>query len=418
MENKIKIAFLLSQFPETHETFILREFTGMKEKGMEFELYSLKQCKDKIVHDEAKKFIQNTSYPSVFSLVFCVLGLVSNPLGFLKAYGIVLRHILNPIDFLKANVVFVRSFYFARIMRKHGITHIHAHWATMPTTSAEIISVLLNIPFSFTAHAWDIFLQSERSLRRKVQRAEFVVTCTRYNKDHLEKVMGGEAAGKIFLNYHGLDLQLFSLRDGRERLENIIIAVGRLVEQKGFEYLIRACGILKRQSVVFRCLIIGEGELKNRFEKLIDSLSLKGYVEMPGVITQAQIRKWLRKANVFVAPSVIAQNGDRDGIPNVILEAMALGVPVVASDVSGIPEVVINGETGLLVAPAQERELAKALERVLRQQVPLEDFKRNGRKKIEEEFDIKKNVGKLIEIMKLRNKEINGNMLADASETN
>jgi len=395
---KPKIAFLLSQFPEMHETFILREFLGLENKGINFDIYSLKKCKDKIIHPEVEGFMSKTFYTPVFCIVSFFYWLIVHPRKFFKADRCVYRYSHSLLDFIKAKAVFFRSLYFARLMRRNNIGHIHAHWATMPTTGAEIISILLDIPFSFTAHAWDIYLNNRESLRQKIRNARFVLTCTKANKEYLDQLDQKEGLGKVVVNYHGMDLQSFTLRDDQKCQSPIILAIGRLVEQKGFEYLIKACGILKQKLVNFECIIVGEGPLRKDLEGIRDNLGLGGAVKMLGSTTQDQIKKFFQKAGVFTAPSVIAQNGDRDGIPNVLIEALAIGVPVIATKVSGIPEIIVDQNTGILIPERNEEALADAMMDVLQGKAPLHAFKANGRTKIEREFDIKKNIDEFVEV--------------------
>jgi len=398
-----KIAFLLSQFPEMHETFILREFNGQKEKGMNFEIYSYKPCRDRIIHPEAEELIKMTVYANPVPLWSLLYIMARHPAGFLKALGYTLLSMLRrlhwPLDMIKVMVIFLRSLYFARIMEQHHITHIHSHWATMPTTGAQMIAKMTGISYSFTAHAWDIYLNDKTELKQKIKNAEFAVTCTRANKSYIESLDGGSLGQKVFVNYHGVNLAKFSLRDEPGvRREALILAIGRLVEQKGFEYLIKACGILKRRSIPFRCVIIGNGPLQAHFETLITNLGLKGYVELAGSVTQEDIRNYFRNADVFAAPCVISSDGDRDGIPNVLLEALSVGVPVVGTGVSGLPEVLVDGQTGVVVSARDERSLSRGLERVITRQVPVDQMVQNGRAKMEEDFDMYRNVEELIGI--------------------
>jgi len=394
-----KIAMLLSQFPETHETFILREFLGLKETHIPFEIFSLKKCRDKIIHPEALPFIEQTHYaPSLCVgpiLYFCF----RHPLKFLKAkLTCIVFNIHHPMQLIKAMGVFIRSCYFARLMRQRGVTHIHAHWATMPTTGADVISQLTGIPFSFTAHAWDIYLNNPRNLKDKIRKAQFALTCTKANKEFLNQMDPTKTSNKVIVNYHGLDLNDFAFREDKKREDNLIFSVGRLVEQKGFKYLIKACGLLKERGLSFQCIIIGNGPLRKEFEELRRNLNLDDFVEMPGTVTQKEIKELFQRANVFAAPSVISKNGDRDGIPNVILEALAIGVPVVAANVSGIPEVIIDQETGRLIESHNARQLANALERVLTEKDPVKKFSLNGRKMIEQNFNVYQNVQEMVEL--------------------
>ncbi len=397
---KPKLAFVLSQFPETHETFILQEFLGLQEKGIDFEIYSLKKCRDKIIHPQARSLMKRTIYIPTFCLWSLLYWLFVFPQGLSKALVRCIKtDFKNPVNFIKANVVFLKALYCARLMQRHHVRHIHAHWATMPATVAVVIAKLLDIPFSFTAHAWDIYLNNKESLKEKMRDAQFVVTCTKANKNYLDHLNQGRFNGKVVVNYHGIDLRSFTLRDNRRRSSNLILAVGRLVEQKGFEYLVRACGILRRESLHFQCIVVGDGPLRSRLEDLRDGLGLNKMIMMPGTVQQEQIKKWFQEAAVFAAPSVIAKNGDRDGIPNVILEALAIGVPVVATEVSGIPEVIIDQDTGILIPQRDENALATAVENILLEHAPVDMFRVNGRRKIEREFDIRTNVTAFVEIL-------------------
>ncbi len=403
-----KIGFLISQFPEMHETFILREFTALKKKEINFYIYSLKKCKDKIIHPEAKNLLGQTYYASNLEFSSFLYWLKKKPRVLCKIlYFKVLRNLWPAEKFLKTSCVFLKSLYFARLMHKHNIHHLHAHWATMPTTGAEIINELLGIPFSFTAHAWDIYLSTKIDLGEKLKKATFAVTCTQANKNYLDNIQ----RNKLEVNYHGLDIKKFNFTEDSIsipspiHLDNvnknkvkIILAIGRLVEQKGFEYLIKACDILNRKNVNFQCILVGEGPLRKELENLRNKLGLKQYIQMPGSVDQEQIKKYFKKTAVFVVPSVIARNGDRDGIPNVLLEALAMGAPVIATKVSGIPEVIIHNKTGILVEPRNESALSTAISRMLIGQFPADNFRQNGRKMVIKKFDIDKNVEALISI--------------------
>jgi len=432
-----KIAFILSQFPEMHETFILREFVGLKNKGLNFKIFSLKRCKDKVIHSQAVQFINDTMYGwlSFWDGVKCCLY---RPFRVMKVLGYIFKvYASAPSELVKALYVMGECFYLGKIIKKYHIYHIHSHWATMPTTAAVILNKLFDIPFSLTAHAWDIFI-SQRGLAEKIEKAQFCVTCTNYNKEYLSALANIIAnryptegspeyyrrtltahlsanrylsavvrrtkedplSAKIYLNYHGIELNNFSFRGmapegGKKRR---LLAIGRLVETKGFSYLIDACAILKKRGIDFECIIVGKGPLRDKLQKRIISKGLEGVVKLVGAKTQEEIKELLNSALIFIQPSVIARNGDRDGIPNVILEAMSVGVGVVASKVSGIPEVVIDRETGLLVPEKDSVAIADAVQLFLQDKQLYEKCIRNARALIEEKFDAQKNVEQLIGI--------------------
>ncbi|PIY84065.1 MAG: hypothetical protein COY78_00010, partial [Candidatus Omnitrophica bacterium CG_4_10_14_0_8_um_filter_44_12] len=258
-----KIAFIFSQFPCYDETFILREMNELKASGLEFEIYSLKTPKDKIVHEEAKELAQKTSYLPFVSLRLQALDiffLFRHPGRYFSAFfGTLLRLLKSPEFFFKTGCLWHKAVGFAWLARKQDITQVHGQWATYPATVAYIISKLNNIPFSFTGHAHDIYLDTTM-LAFKIKHAKFVVTCTEDNKRYLLNIAKDEGRktkddNKIVVNYHGVDLERFKKEDGQgmndEGRKFKILSVGSLLECKGFEYLIEACGMLKEKGVDF-----------------------------------------------------------------------------------------------------------------------------------------------------------------------
>jgi len=400
--SKNKIAYVLSQFPETHETFILREFEALKKKGVDFRIFSLKRCKDKVVHSEARELLGQTIYGKAFSYQLSAISF-QHPIRTLRAFIYVIKsNFKQPKELVKAFYVFLESFYFAQIIKREKITHIHSHWATMPTTAAAILSKLTGRPFSFTAHAWDIFVNSN-GLANKIREAKFVVTCTEYNRQYLSQLATRSASRhKIYRNYHGIDLDAFankrSYHSSAFGSQLKILAIGRLVETKGFEYLTDACRILNERGIDFECNIIGIGPLENRLKLSAISHQLSDKVNFLGIKTQGEIKRLYSEATVLVQPSVIAKNGDRDGIPNVIIEAIALGVPVIATEISGIPEAVIDGKTGILIPAKDSYALANAIEKLWKDFSLRGTFVINARNLAEDKFDIGKNTTELINI--------------------
>jgi glycosyltransferase involved in cell wall biosynthesis len=247
-----------------------------------------------------------------------------------------------------------------------GVRHLHAHFADTTTQVAMLASMMTGIPFSFTCHAKDIYLGDPEDLTRKIKRAKFVVTCTSANVTYLQQLVGEAEARKINVVYHGVDVEKFSPGEPTERgSPPQILSVGRLVEKKGFPELLRACAILRSKGHDFRCLIIGEGPERPVLEKQIRHLELTDIVSIPGARSHEEVLDAYRHADVFALPCQVLKNGDRDGIPNVLLEAMAVGLPVVTTPVSGIPELVRHGENGILIPERNHRSLASALEKLL-----------------------------------------------------
>lgn len=395
-----KIAYILSQFPETHETFILREIVELKKNNIELRIFSLKKCNDKVIHPLAQEFLNQTHYSSLISLPVIkalFFFIWRKPITCFKLIAYLIKNNISSLEFLiKSLGIFPISLYYAKLIASMNITHIHAHWATIPTTSAIIISRVLDIPFSFTAHAWDIFLPNPM-LKEKVRRAEFVATCTGYNKRYLDSLLEQRENDKIFLNYHGIDFD--TLPECKKEIDDtMIFSIGRLCEQKGFPSLLKACAILRNRGYTFKCVIVGEGPDRNALTRQIEHLQLAEHVILSGMQPQSYIFDMFNKARMFVLPCVISKNGDRDGIPNVMIEALAMRTPVISTTVSGVPEIIIDHVTGLTVEPRNSVQLADAMIEMLNDPEEAQTFTENGRKLVEEKFDIKKNIRELVSI--------------------
>jgi glycosyltransferase involved in cell wall biosynthesis len=399
----VKLAYVISQFPETYETFILREFKEAERQGLGFTIFSLKKCRDKVVHPEARAFAPKTRPAGASAGVLFARNFTAALFKPVPFWGLFFRiffaHLLKPRMFVKSLAGMTLGVNLAHILKKEKYTHMHAHWITVPATAALAASRMTGIPFSATAHAWDIFA-GDNLLRHKVRAARFVATCTRFNKEHLEKILGNEASGKIFLNYHGLETPPAKDRPKRESGPLRLFSVGRLCETKGFPYLFDALKILAHEDMDFMCTIVGEGPLRGKLEKQLDSLGLAGRVKMPGVISLDNVWELYYQSDIFVLPCVVAKNGDRDGIPNVIAEAMAAGCPVVTTTVSGIPELVRDNETGLAVPEKDPPALADAIRKLAADPALGKRLAEAGQKAVEKMFNIERNVRDFIEHMR------------------
>jgi glycosyltransferase involved in cell wall biosynthesis len=271
---------------------------------------------------------------------------------------------------------------------------LHAPFAHENTTVARLAARFAEISYSFTARAKDIFHESVRSedLSRKLRDAAGVITISDYHLAYLREQFGPVAAD-VQRIYNGLDLDEFTYQAPDQR-EPLILAIGRLVEKKGFADLIDACAILARGDCPFQCRIVGGGTLKDDLTSQVERLGLRGRIELVGPRPQREVMALLRRAAVLAAPCIIASDGDRDGLPNVIQEALALGTPVVSTDVTGIPEVVRDGETGMIVPQRDPPALAAALKTLLKDSSLRVRLATGGRRLIEAEFDIRKNAAR------------------------
>lgn len=396
-----KIAYVIGTYPSLTKTFIDREVLEAKRLGLELKLIAIRRPRGGAFDPATRPLMQETRY-LLPAPVPALLGAhlrfaLARPRAYFGTLGYLLtrRH-----PSLRARVKTLLHFgegvLAAAWLRNGDIAHVHAHFADRATVVAIIVSRLLAIPYSVTAHAADIY-RSPVFLRDKLARAKFATTCTAFNKSHLEQATGRP----VELVYHGLDFERLAEppQAGERSLVPLILGVGQLQPKKGFSYLIRACALLRARGFAFRCEIVGEGPERARLTELITQLALEPVVTLVGALPNARVLERYPQASVFVLPCIVAENGDRDGIPNVILEAMAFGVAVVATDVSGIPEAVRDGETGRLVRSRSAEALAEAIAALLASPDDAARLGRNGALLVRREFDIRRNVGKLIELL-------------------
>lgn len=286
----------------------------------------------------------------------------------------------------------------AERVRTLGITHLHAHFGNSAAEVARRAAAQSGIGYSFTAHARDIFLDGldHEALARRLHGARRVVTVSDFNRQHLI-TRYGLAERQVVRIYNGLDLRQFRASDpptGAAR-EPLILAVGRLIEKKGFGDLIDACALLRSSGQGFQCVIVGAGPLAPTLSRQIEALDLGGHVRLLGALSPGEVRHWMQRARAFAAPCVVGQDGDRDGLPTVLLEAMALGCPCVSTDVTGIPEVLSHGLNGLQVAQRDVAGLAQALARLLADPALCVRLAEQARARIERDFDIHHNTARL-----------------------
>ena len=269
-----------------------------------------------------------------------------------------------------------------------GVVHLHAHFAHSPASVAMFAGMLSHIPFSFTAHAKDIYTSDPRQLREKLALTRFVVTCTEYNRRHLKALSDGSRT-PIYRVYHGIDTGLFAPSEVKSKPEDVfrLLTVARLIEKKGLPTVYRALRRLCDQGYRIEHTLIGDGADRQKVLSLIQRLDLGSSARWIGTQPHDVVLEHYRRADGFVLGCEVAGNGDRDGIPNVLMESMAMGVPVVATSVSAIPELVQDGISGLLVPPRDPEKLAQALRRVLTESALRERIVKTARERVQRHFD-------------------------------
>ncbi len=404
MTTSPRIGYVLKRFPRLSETFILNEILELERQGAAVQIYSLIDVSVLPAESLQHQFVRELKSPVAYLPERQPLKKWRVKTGRFDGSGFApqtLKEICGGDVPREALARFLAGLV-ASLAEAQGVGHLHAHFGTEAAELAMLASRLTAIPYSFTAHAKDIYEQSvDRALlRRKIREASFVVTVSDYNRQHLVELAGEDMAPKIIRLYNGIDLDRFQPNCATRREPGLVLAVGRLQEKKGFQDLIQACAILRDTEHPFRCLIVGEGRERQALEKKIEHLRLREQVVLTGAQAQERLLETLKQAAVLVLPCIISSTGDRDALPTVLLEAMAVGVPVISTTLAGIPEIVDQGRNGLLVPPRQPDQLAKAITEVLDHPELREPFGRAGRAKVESRFDLRKNVRRLHELFK------------------
>jgi glycosyltransferase involved in cell wall biosynthesis len=390
-----KLGFVLKRYPRYSETFVVREILAHEEAGASVEIFSMRPPDDAHFQDLISRVRAPANYlymPAEGLLPESLAGATLTAAHFWKAMaegsaelpGLQAR--LEEVREAEARDIY-QGLQLARAIRRKNIQHLHAPFASDAATIARLASRFSGVPFSFTARAKDIFHDAVKpdDLRRKLHDAASVVTISDYHLNYLRKTYG-PLADKVQRVYNGLNLEEYPYRSPEDR-PPVILAVGRLIEKKGFADLIDACALLERDQLDFRCRIIGSGKLQADLVAQINRLRLENKVLLIGPVRQAEVAKEMHHAAVLAAPCIVASDGDRDGLPNVIQEALALGLPVVATDVTGIPEVVHHEKTGLQVPQRDPQVLAAAIRKLLRDPALRVRLATGGRRLIEADFD-------------------------------
>lgn len=413
------VAYVLKGYPRLSETFITSEIYRLEQLGIPLRLAVIKHGDEPAASNGlSRKIKARPDYlPQTSSLSQTSLGrwlrlhlgdfvpalrsvAVAQPRGFVRAALVAFFQAVRARRkffswprklYLKE---FLQAVWIARlVLETADVQHIHAHFCHGATTVAWFVSIITGLPFSFTAHAKDIYCESLNPaglLRRKMRAARFVVTCTDANREHLLKI---EPAADVRCIYHGLNAEFTGLlsdstRSPQHNRKLRALGVGRLVPKKGFDVLVEACAILKRRGFDFETVIVGEhGEHELDLRKQIKALGLKDNVRFTGPLEQSRLYVEYQNADVFCLPCRVLENGDRDGLPNVLMEAMACGLPVITTPVSGIPEIIENGLNGTLVPPNDPHALADAIQRISSDRLLARNLGRAGRMTVLERFD-------------------------------
>jgi len=397
---RARVVYVLGQFPSLSETFILREMVALEEMGFTILPLSMEAAPPDPPHAQAEPFARRTRYRPRPLSGATVGGLIrtffQRPLGLASGLWFLMRTlIVHPGCARELLSAFAAALYFASQLSPREARHVHAHFASYPATVGLMLTELCGCGFSISCHAQDVFGPGTILAAQKFREADFVAVCTRHGMERLQRNHSLILADKLQLIHHGVDVARMAQETHVEYPVPMILSVGRLVEKKGFPFLLQAAALLHGRGIEFELIVVGDGPMRDELERLTGGLGLRDKVVFSGHLPQEQLAHVYRRADVFCLASTVAKNGDRDGLPNVILEAMAYGVPVVASNLSAIPEAVVDGETGLLASPGSPQELAAQIERLLSEEELRARLVANARRLVAERFDLTKNTVRL-----------------------
>lgn len=396
--NSPRIAYILLWFPEPTQTFILDEVNTMAGLGLDLTVYTLygpRPPQRLAGMASVKAPVHHLGLASTRELLRS-LARVKETWG--PEAPKFLRHVLlrRWRSFETAGEAFwaaLAGIHLAGIFRAEGLNHIHAPWANGPATAAWVASHLSGIPFSFCGHAHDIY-PPDGALQEKLTAASFVRTISHTNRRYLTDLAPETAAKIVHITYGApLTASPRKLRDPAPPFQ--LLALGRLVEKKGFPVLLAACRDLQEWGVDFRLTLAGDGPQRSHLAGLVEEYALEDKVTFLGHVPHNRVPELFRQADQFIMPCVVAKGGDRDGLPNVILEALAFQVPVVATDVNGVNEAVIPGKTGWLVPQQEPRKLAEAMREALSHPEEAQRRAQAGRELVRQEFDSNTNYARL-----------------------
>ena len=400
------LGMILKGYPRISETFISNEILLLENLGFSIRIFSMRQPRESFTHTSIKQIRAQAVYlpetllrPILPLLYYNIRQCIKSPAAYGSALKIAFKRFSRTRKSASIKHVLQAGYLVNRFLPKNPVDHFHAHFAHSPGSVAMYASLISGIPFSFTAHAKDIYTSNPLQLAEKMDRARFVATCTEYNRSYLRQLPLKHPV-PVFRVYHGIDIRLFT---PEQRLRHPVppyrlLTVARITAKKGLSSVYQALKILKDQGIAFEHTLIGEGDDREQIVRQIQMLGLQSVTRLMGVQPHEAVLDAFRNTDLFVIGCEIAPNGDRDGIPNVLVESMAMNVPVVATGVSAIPELVTHEKTGLLVAPGNPDQLASAMIRLLTDTELRQRIIPAARERVVNDFDNRKLIEELADI--------------------
>lgn len=399
-----RVAYVMSRFPKLTETFILFEMVAAEEAGASVELFPLLREREAVVHAEARPFVERAHYHPFVSATIVAANwraLRSSPSRYLGALWEIVRGTWGSANFLVGALgIFPKVVRMAEEMLEAGVDHVHCHFASHPAVAGLLVHRLTGLPFSFTAHGSDLHVD-RHMLPQKVAAAAFVCAISEDNRRVIVDECGGRFAEKVHVVHCGVDTERFAAAPPEDGSPFVVLCLGTLHEVKGQRHLIDALGALVARGdgdgveVVF----VGDGTDRQLLTARAHELGVGDRVRFAGLLDRDAVVGELRRASVVVAPSVPTAGGKREGIPVVLMEAMSSGKAVVASRLSGIPELVEDGVSGLLVAPGDATAIADALLRLRTDPALRTRLGRAARDRVLEDFDVRGNARRVLALV-------------------
>ncbi len=405
------LAYILKGYPRISETFISNEILLLERLGFKMHLFPMRRPREYFCHDSVKQIQAAVDYLPTELLLDLprliapnILCSVKNPGVYRSALKLACRRFQRTRKIATFKHLFQGGYLAEKHLTKNpAIIHLHGHFAHSPTSVTMFAAHLSGLPFSFTAHAKDIYTSNPDQLREKIAHAEFVATCTRYNKHYLETI-NDAGSTPIHCIYHGIDIALFNHTTAKKECKPPyqLLTVARMTEKKGLPTVYRALKILADRHIPFKHYLIGDGDDRDQILQQIRALDLEDHCSWLGTRTHAEVIDFFNRSDVFVLGCEVAKNGDRDGIPNVLVESLAMGVPAVSTNVSALPEILIEGKTGITVEPRDTHAFADAIVNLLTDNQLRKTVRQGGKELVQNYFNNKKLITSLAAIFSSR----------------
>lgn len=391
---RVRVGYLLKMYPRFSQTFVVNEILELERQGLDVSIVSLRKPNEGVFHECITRVKARAHYlPG---------SMLAGVRGHLRTHWRLVRR--SPANYMATLWLicsrkgirwreFLQAGHLLRWVRGRRVKHVHVHFGTDEASVAMLAHMAGGLSYSMTLHAFDIFRANvdKALLARKINASRFTVTVCESNRRYILENVPGVDPAKVRVNYNGIDLNRFSVGEA-DRQERSIFTVGRLIEKKGFIHLIRALGLLRQEGLKVNCAIAGEGRDEKKLKREIRHLGLRSRVRLLGPIRQRRVQEFLHRSAAFVLPCVQAKDGNIDALPTVLLESLACGCPTITTRLSGNPEIVEDGVSGLLVETGDVKDLAAAIRRILTDRPFAAQLAVAGRRRAEERFDVERNV--------------------------